>query len=76
MRTNDFARTQLEGMRLARASEEELALMAEVFPVFEQNARYWFDCIFIEYGSVPNYLELALGVGPEDIARLERYYLE
>lgn len=76
MRTNEFARTQLEGMRLARASEEEIALMAEVFPVFEQNARYWFDCILIEYGSIQNYLELALGVGPDETVQLESYYLE
>ena len=76
MRTNEFARTQLEAMRFARASEEEIALMAEVFPVFEVNARYWSDCILIEYGSIQNYLELALGVGPDQTARLEAYYLE
>ena len=76
LRTNEFARTQLEGMRLARASEEEIALMAEVFPVFEANARYWFDCVRIEYGSVENYLEMALNLDPGDIARLEQYYLE
>ena len=76
MRTNEFAQTQLEGMRLARASEEELALMEEIFPVFEKNARYYFDCVLLEYGSMDNYLELALGVGPEEIARLESYYLE
>ena len=76
MLTNRFAQKQLEAMRLARASEEELALMGEVFPVFEQNARYWFECIDIEYGSVQTYLELALNVGPEQIARLEEYCLE
>ena len=76
MRTNQFASGQLEAMRLARASQEELALMGEIFPVFLENALYYFDCVQIEYGSVENYLELALGVGPEDIARLENYYLE
>ena len=74
--TNQFAQKQLEGMRLARASEEELALMGEVFPVFEVNARYYFDCILIEYGSMENYLELALGLGPGEIARLREYYLQ
>ena len=74
--TNDFASKQLEAMRLARASEDELALMAEVFPVFEKNAMYYFDCIQIEYGSVENYLELVLDVGPAEIAKLEEYYLE
>ena len=74
--TNQFAQKQLEAMRLARATDEELALMGEVFPVFERNARYYFDCIEIEYGSVGNYLEMALGVGPEQIAKLESRYLQ
>ena len=74
--TNRFAARQLEAMRLARASEEEIAVMAEVFPVREENARYWFDCVRIEYGSVQNYLEMALGLDPEAIARLEEAYLE
>ena len=74
--TNQFAARQMEGLRLARASEEEIALMGEIFPVFEENARHWFDCIDIEYGSVQTYLELALGVTPEDVAKLEDWYLE
>ncbi len=74
--TNQFAAGQLEAMRLARASEEELALMGEVFPVFERNARYYFDCVTVEYGTMDNYLELALGIGPQERARLEEYYLE
>ncbi len=76
LRTNQFAQKQLDGMRLARATEEELALMGEVFPVFERNALYYFDCIEIEYGSVQTYLEMALNVGPEQISRLEDWYLE
>ena len=76
LRTNIFAQTQLDGLRLARASEEEIALLSEIFPVFEANARYYFDCIQIEYGSVEAYLELALGLGPEDVAKLEEYYME
>ena len=75
MRTNEFAQKQLEQLRFTRADEQELAIMAEVFPVFEENARYYFDCVQIEYGSVQNYLELALNVGPEEIARLEARYL-
>ncbi len=76
MRTNQFAAGQLEAMRLARASEEELALMSEVFQVFEKNALYYFDCIQMEYGSVENYLEMTMGVGPDQIAKLEGFYLE
>ena len=76
LRTNIFAQKQLDELRLARASEEEIALLSEIFPVFETNARYYFECIEIEYGSLEAYLELALGLGPEDIARLEEYYLE
>lgn len=75
LRTNEFARGQLEAMRLARATEEELAVMAQVFPVFESNVCYYFDCIDIEYGSMANYLELALSLGPEELERLESYYL-
>lgn len=74
--TNQFAQGQLEAMRLARATEEELALMGEVFPVFERNARYYFECVDFEYGTMDNYLELALGVGPRERARLEEYYLQ
>ena len=76
MRTNLFAQKQMDGMRGHGASEAELALMAEVFPVYERNARFYFDCIEMEYGSIGNYLELALGVGPDEIAKLEEYYLE
>ena len=74
--TNRFAAGQMEAMRLARASQEELALMGEVFPVFERNARYYFECVDFEYGTVDNYLEMALGLGPEERAKLEEYYLE
>lgn len=76
MLTNRFAASQLEAMRFARASEEELALMGEVFPVFERNARYYFECVDIEYGTMDNYLELVLGLGPQERAKLEEYYLE
>ena len=76
MRTNPFAQRQMEDMRAGGATEEELALMGEVFPVFERNARYYFDCVQVEYGSMAAYLELVMGLGPEEIARLESYYLE
>ncbi len=76
MLTNQFAAGQLEAMRFARASQEELALMGEVFPVFERNALYYFDCLEMEYGSVEAYLELALGVGPDERAVLEEFYFE
>ena len=76
MRTNLFAQKQMEDMRARGATEEDLALMGEVFPVFERNARYYFDCIEMEYGSVESYLELALNVGPDEVARLEELYLE
>ena len=76
MRTNTFAQKQLEDMAQKGAAEAELALMGEVFPVFQANARYYFDCIEMEYGSIENYLELALNVGPDEAEKLEGLYLE
>ncbi len=74
--TNQFAAGQLEQMRLARAGEEQLAVMAEVFQVFETNGTYWSDCVRIEYGSVESYLEMALNLDPEDMEKLQESYLQ
>ncbi len=76
LRTNLFAQKQMDAMRFARADEMELALMGEVYPVFERNARYYFDCIQIEYSSIQVYLEMVMGLGPTEISRLEEYYME
>ena len=48
----------------------------EVFLVYEENLRSYVRSVELEYGSVPNFLELALGVGPKEIETLEGYYLE
>ncbi len=48
----------------------------EVFLVYENNLRAYTRCLELEYGSVMNYLELVLDVGPREIEVLERFYLE
>ena len=72
--TNQFAQKQMEA--LAGAPEAQIALMREVFYVYERNIRFYFDCVEMEYGSIGHYLELALSVGPDEIEKLEEYYLE
>ena len=76
MRTNQFMQGVLDGMIRTRVSEDEMAVAREVFWVFEENVRYYFHCIEVEYGSMETYLELALNLGPEEIERLKEYYLE
>jgi protein-tyrosine phosphatase len=76
MRTNDYMKPMLERYAAEGKSQEELALLKEVFFVFYENARFYLDCIRVEYGSVSLFLELALNVGPKQIETLEGYYLD
>ena len=76
MLTNDFMQRQLDALAGRDIPPQQLAIAQEVLLVFRENAESYLQNIRIEYGSVINYLELALGVGPEEIARLERFYLE
>lgn len=74
--TNEFAQRQLEQFSAMEHPPFPMDIMREVFLVFEENIRFYVNCLEIEYGSVMNYLELALGVGPDEIETLEGYYLE
>lgn len=76
MLTNRFSQKQLEELRERGLSEEEITFMKEILLVFEENARYYLRCLQMEYGTVPGFLELVLGVGPKEIETLEKYYLE
>jgi protein-tyrosine phosphatase len=76
MRTNEYMQSMLARYADAGKSQEEMALLREVFLVFYENAKFYLDCIRVEYGSVPLFLELALNVGPREIETLERYYLD
>ena len=74
--TNDFTRRILAGFEQMETPPFPLDVAREVFLVFEENLKFYVNCLELEYGSVMNYLELALGVGPDEIETLERYYLE
>ena len=76
MLTNTFAQKQLDELAERGVSREKQVFMKEIFFVFYENAQFFLDCIRLEYGSVANYLELVLGVGPKEIETLEKYYLE
>ncbi len=74
--TNRFAQRQLDAYAAEKRSPRELAVAREFFCVFEENAKYYLDCVRMEYGSVINFLALVLGVGPGERETLARYYLE
>lgn len=76
MTTNEFMQRHIDEFEASGAAQEQMAIAREVFYVFEENLRYYLHCLQVEYGTVMNFLELTLGVGPREIAALERYYLE
>ena len=76
MLTNTFAQKQLAALEARGVPQERCDFMKEIFFVFRENARFFLDCLQLEYGNVHNYLELVLGVGPKEIEKLEKYYLE
>lgn len=76
MLTNEFTQAVLDAFAAMEDPPFPPDIAREIFLVFEDNLRLYQHCIELEYGSVPNYLELALGVGPDEIETLERYYLE
>lgn len=76
MLTNGCMQRQLDGLTQRDIPAEKLAIAREVLLVFEENARSYLQNIRIEYGSAINFLELVMGIGPEEIATLERFYLE
>lgn len=76
MLTNQFAQKQLAALAAAGKEEKILSFMREIFFVFYDNARFYLDCIHLEYGNVHTFLEMVLGIGPKEIETLEKYYLE
>lgn len=76
LQTNEFMQPALDAFSAMENPPMPPALAREVFLVFPENLTLYRHCVEIEYGSVMNYLELALGVGPDAIRKLESYYLE
>lgn len=76
MLTNEFARTQMADLEARNVPEKQREFMKEILFVFYENARFFLDCLQLEYGNVQNYLEMVLGLGPKEIETLEKYYLE
>ena len=76
MLTNRFAEKQLAALEAAGKPQKVLDFMKEIFFVFYDNARFYLDCLHLEYGNIYNFLELVLGIGPKEIETLEKYYLE
>lgn len=76
MLTNEFTQGILDAFAAMEEPPFPPDIAREVFLVYEDNLRLYQNCLELEYGSVMNYLELALGVGPDEIETLERYYLE
>ncbi len=74
--TNEYAAEQLAGFERMENPPFPLDVAREVFTVYADNLRLYTRCVQVEYGTVLNYLELALDVGPAEIETLERYYLE
>ena len=76
MLTNEFTQATLDAFSAMEDPPFQADIAREVFLVFEENLKLYQNCLEFEYGSVMNYLELALNVGPDEIETLERYYLE
>jgi len=74
--TNEFTGKLLQEMEAMDEPPFPADIAREVFFVWEENLRFYRHCVELEYGSIMNFLELALGVGPDEIETLERYYLE
>lgn len=74
--TNEATRETLAAMLAMDAPPFPPDIAREIFLVFEDNLKSYLHCIELEYGSVMNYLELALDIGPDEIETLERYYLD
>ena len=76
MLTNEFTGRLLREIEEMEAPPFPADAAREVFLVYEDNLRRYVRCLELEYGSVMNYLELALGVGPREIEKLEDIYLQ
>ena len=76
MLTNEFTGKLMDGFAGMESPPFAMDVAREIFLVFEENIKFYVNCLELEYGSVLNYLELALGIGPDEIETLESYYLE
>ena len=74
--TNEYTGRTLAAFEQMDAPPFAPDIAREVFLVFEENLRAYRHCLEVEYGSVSNYLELVLDVGPREIERLEDFYLD
>lgn len=74
--TNEYNQKTLDAFAAMEKPPFPLDMAREIFYVFPENLRMYQHCLEIEYGSVMNYLELVLDVGPDEIETLEKYYLE
>ena len=74
--TNQFTQGILDGFAAMEEPPFPMDIAREVFLVFEENLRLYTGALEVEYGSVMNFLELALDVGPDEIETLEGYYLD
>lgn len=75
MRTNEYTGRLLEKTAAMEQAPFAPDVAREVFLVFEENLRLFTHCVELEYGSVMAFLELVLDVGPDEIERLEEYYI-
>ena len=76
MLTNEFTGAILAHFAAMEQPPFPPDIAREVFLVYEDNLKLYRHCLELEYGSVMNYLELVLGVGPDELETLEKYYLE
>ena len=74
--SNDFMQSVKERFDAMEHPPLAPEISAEVLFVHAENLRLYRRCLEIEYGSVENYLELVLEIGPDEIEKLENYYLE
>jgi len=74
--TNEFTQGILDRFAAMDEPPWPMDMAREVFYVYAENLTFYAHCLELEYGSVPNFLELALGLGPDEIGILEKYYLE
>lgn len=76
MLTNEFTAKLLQRFETGEDPAFSPEAAREIFLVFEENYRLYLRCIGLTWGSVMNYLGIALGVGPREIEALESMYLE
>ena len=74
--TNEFTQGLMDRVTAMEHPPFSADIAREVFFVREENLRTYGKLLELEYGSVPAYMELVLGVGPDEIETLETLYLD